>query len=241
MVRLKRAPTVALFLDFDGTLAPIRLRPEMVRLSSPARSLLGRLAGHPRVTVFLVSGRPLRDLRSRARISNAHYMGLHGWERDNGKQLTPAAAKDLLRVKKGFREGVADLPGVWIEDKGLSFAVHYRSATETVARRARRLLNQAFKPFGSTLRVLSGKKIREVLPREVEGKGAAVHRVLSEFPRDALAIYVGDDITDESAFAVLPRGITICVGTRRATRARYRVRDPEEVREFLQRLEDELA
>jgi trehalose-phosphatase len=139
-----------------------------------------------------------------------------------------------------FKHRLNGLPGVRIEDKELTFALHTRGASPEATRSARALLRRTVASFQPGLHVLRGEKIWEVLPREVPGKGEFVRRVLQRASGSFLSVYVGDDDTDESAFAVLPRGITVRVGPGRRTRARYRLRDPGEVRAFLERAEGEL-
>lgn len=227
-------------LDFDGTLAPIRPRPGMVRLSRPARALLVRLAKHPQVTVCIVSGRRLTDLRRRAGVARARYVGVHGgeWEGRNSAHVEDGF---LRKAKRVLKERLEDLPGIWLEDKRISLAVHYRGAAPNVMRRAHALLRQTLKPSGSYLRTMKGKKVWEVLPPDVEGKGEAARRILANFPEATLPVYVGDDTSDEPAFSELSRGITIHVGRRRLTNARYSLRDPNDVVDFLKALEAEFT
>ena len=92
---------------------------------------------------------------------------------------------------------------------------------------------------GGRQRVLSGKKIWEVLPPEVLGKFAAVQDVLAKMPRGTAAIYIGDDETDEGAFAVLKNQVTVRVGAAGRTRARYFLPAPPDVLRFLSRLDRE--
>jgi trehalose-phosphatase len=225
-------------LDFDGTIVPIQPRPEMVRLDSATRRLLGRLAKHPRLTVCIVSGRRLADLRRRARVPGVRYVGLHGWESD---KKSPVAIKNNLldQVKRLLRKSLGSLTGIRLEDKGISLAVHYRGATNRTALQAGALLRKTLKPFEPNLHVLKGKKVWEVLPPEVQGKGRAVRLLLKDLPRGALPIYLGDDTTDESAFAELRRGITVRVGGHRRTKARFYLRNPDEVMGSLKTVEDE--
>jgi len=239
--RLKRARYVALFLDFDGTLAPLRDRPEEAELSTLTRRLLRRLARHPRLTVCIISGRRAADTRKRAGVRGVCCIGLHGGERDGHLRLKPQTLKVLERARRNLEERLARLEGLWVEDKFASFVVHYQEARPKVVRQARALVREVLEPLGSRVRVLHGKKVWEILPEEIKGKGEAVREMLSELARPAVPIYVGDDITDESAFAALPRGVTIRVGTPRRTRARYELRNSEEVQVFLERLEAEIS
>jgi trehalose 6-phosphate phosphatase len=238
--RLHGAKHVAVLLDFDGTIVPIQPRPEMVHLDLPTRRLIGRLARLPKITVCIISGRRLADLRRRAKIPGVCYVGLHGAEWDKKTSALPTN-KIFERVKLLVKERLGSLIGIRLEDKGISFAVHYRGATRSAARRAGVLLRRTLKPFRTHLNVLKGKKVWEVLPPEVEGKGRAVRLMLAELPRGTLPVFVGDDVTDESAFAALPHGLTVRVGKNLRTKARFQLRDPEEVRTFLRRLQVEIA
>lgn len=239
--RLRAAPRLALFLDFDGTLVPLRPRPENARLEAPTRRVLAGLARHPRVTVWIISGRRLGDVRARARVPGVRYRGLHGWERDGGPGLLCGARMRLELAHELLAEQVRDLPGIWIEDKLLSLVVHYRGASREAVSRARPRLRKVVEAFRPHLRLMSGKKIWELLPKDLPGKGAAVREALAQLAAPALPLYVGDDSTDESAFAALRRGITVRVGSSPRSRARFYVRSPDEVREFLRRLESEIA
>ncbi|HEV2495237.1 MAG TPA: trehalose-phosphatase [Terriglobia bacterium] len=240
-VRLREAANIALFLDFDGTLAPLHRDPKRVSLDEPTRQRLRRLARHPRVTVYFISGRRRRDLIRRVSVRGAAYLGLHGLETGAPVASLGVPRRSISRARRELAARLAGLPKVWIEDKVLSFVVHYRGAPRDVIGRARSLLREYLSSSASLLRMLEGKRVWEVLPREVEGKGKAVKDALAGLPDGVLPIYVGDDTTDESAFSRLKAGVTVRVGLRKSTRAKYLLRDPAEVKQFLSRLEAELS
>lgn len=237
--RVRRAVHVALLLDFDGTLTPIVHHPDEVQVPESTLRSLRRLARHPKVTLAVVSGRRAADVRQYIRIPRIRYMGLHGWER-GGRRLVKSPPL-IRRLKRRLRSRLTSLKGIWVQDKILSLVVHYRRAPQEEVRRARAQVRQAVEPEGSHLRLMQGKKVWEILPREVKGKGAAVRALLGRMPEGTLAIYLGDDTTDESAFAALPDGLTVRVGIPRRTEARSALRNPREVGEFLRRLEDALG
>ena len=101
-------------------------------------------------------------------------------------------------------------------------------------------MREVIKTFEPYLRVLPGNRLWEVIPLEVEGKGATAWALLREMPATTLPIYLGDGTTDESAFAALRHGITVCIGTRQPTKARLALRGPQEVRRFLEKVEKAL-
>jgi trehalose 6-phosphate phosphatase len=238
---LRAADRCAFFLDFDGTLVNIRRHPGEVRSSRRVERILKRLIAHPNCFVAIVSGRRVRDLRRLAGVDGLHYFGLHGAERE-GKLIALRKTTRLVlgRAKRAAQRQLGGLSGVWIEDKGFSFCVHYRNAHATATRTAAAGLDKLLKPWADIFYVLSGKWIWEVLPRELPGKSSAVRDALAKLPPGTPAVYLGDDDTDETAFAVLTDQITIRVGKTSNTHARYWLRTPADVLRFLTRVEREL-
>jgi len=239
--RVRDAGVVALFLDFDGTLAPIRPRPEDAHLNDSTRRVLARLARNPRARVWLISGRRLADVRLKTGVPGVCYIGLHGSEGCGRTTLNPRAQRLIDRVKRKLGRLVEDIPGIRIEDKGAVVGVHYRGAEDRAISRARASLRTALSGFNGSVRVMEGKQAWEILPVSAGNKGTAVRRELSRFGRSVLPVYAGDDATDEPAFAALAHGITIRVGRRSLTRAKFELRDADEVRCFLEKLEAELS
>jgi len=239
--RIRNAEILALLLDFDGTLVRIQRRPMQVRVSRRTKHMLDRLARHPKLFVAIVSGRHRHDLQTRIGIETLHYVGLHGAEAEGtNTRISKDAGKILALAKRGARKQIASMRGMRIEDKGLSFAVHYRGATARVARAAKSCLLKLVAPLQHSLKVFEGAMVWEVLPNEIPGKGAAARVLLSELPKGTPAIYIGDDGTDESAFRTLRDQITIRVGKAKESHAKYYLRNTSEVIHFLLRLEVEL-
>ena len=110
----------------------------------------------------------------------------------------------------------------------------------TAIEAASRVVAEIIASANDKLRVLSGKKVWELLPREFPGKGTAVLELFARLPEKKIAIYFGDDETDEEAFSVLPGQITVSVGSGANTHASFYVRNPSEVLHFLSRLENDL-
>jgi trehalose-phosphatase len=239
--RLRLAKAIVLFLDFDGTLVRLRRKPKEVYLGEPARRLLRRLARHPAMTVCFISGRQLADLRRRARVEGALYFGLHGWERSNGRTASLPGAGQLREGMEWVQEQVRSLLGIRVEDKGICFGVHYRTARDSAVREARAVVKTVLERLGPGFRLMAGKKIWEIYPEEMGSKGRAAQDLLRQLPGRKLAIYAGDDTTDETAFALLKSGVTIRVGRFRETHAKFFLRSPAEVLTFLKKLEDTLA
>jgi len=239
--RVRSAKAIVLFLDFDGTLVRLRRKPKEVFLGEPARRLLRSLARHPRVTVCLISGRKLADLRRRVRVEGALYFGLHGWERSNGQTASLPGAVRLREAMRSVQEQTRGLPGIRVEDKGICFGVHYRTARDSAAQEARAIVETVLARLGPDFRLLAGKKIWEIYPQEMGSKGIAARDLLKQLPGRKLALYAGDDTTDETAFALLRSGVTIRVGRFRETHAKFLLRSPVEVRAFLKKLLETLS
>jgi trehalose 6-phosphate phosphatase len=239
--RLRAAKRWAFFLDFDGTLVNLRQRPGDVRMPRAAKLVLKRLASHPNVRVAIVSGRTLRNVRALISVNGLSYFGVHGGEREGRPvALTTKSRRALEAAKRSARRDLGGIPGIWIEDKRLSFAVHYRDANSAAAASAGAAVARFAEASGNTLHLLHGSYVWEVLPREIPGKFTAVDDVLGRLRPITAVVYVGNDGTDEVAFAELPGGITVRVGREPHTCARYSVRSPAEVLRLLARMEKEL-
>ncbi len=239
--KLNGGGKIALFLDFDGTLTRIRQRPEEVWLDSSTRRALSVLARSPRFRVSVISGRKQADIRARIHVPGIRYLGLHGWDNGSGDVLSEDSRSLLLCVKSMLGGALVNNPGIWIEDKDQIIAVHYGNAAHAVRRETRELLRSALEKFDDFLRFAAGKNVWEIIPRELEDKGAAVKRELAARCCHATPIYAGDDLSDEPAFAALRHGITIYVGRMRPTKAHFRLADAHEVRQFLEKVRFEFA
>ena len=237
-LRLRNAKAIALFLDFDGTLAPLQVRPEDVQLPPATRLVLRRLACRRRLRVWIISGRRQADVCERLSLPGVCSLGLYGWE--NGSLPVDVATLGILaEVRIELAHRLDPAAGLWIEDKGATFALHYRGATPAAVQLARAALEKLQGSFSGCLSVTKGDHIWEVMPRELRGKGHAVRRYFHRFCHSALPVYIGDDAADEPAFAALSQGITACVGPARQTRANFRLRNPAEVRRALEKLDRE--
>jgi trehalose 6-phosphate phosphatase len=231
--RIRHAGSVVLFLDFDGTIAPVRPHPSEVWPDRRTERILRRLGARPCIRTYLISGRPLADLRARAGGAGIRCLGVHGSDRGRGLQLSCTAQRALAGFRTTIEHVLRDFPGVWIEDKTATLAVHYRRLPEALAGPLERLVRQLALP---QLRVLGGQLVWEIMPREAGDKGIAARAEWLRTSRCAIPIYIGNDGTDEPAFETLAEGITIRVGSPVPSRARYYLRDPAETSILLERL-----
>lgn len=245
---LRRRRTLVLLSDLDGTLTPIRDRPQAVRLSARAGRILARLARHPRCRVGIVSGRSLTALKQLVRIPGAAYAGCHGlelaWRGVRFRHPGAVALAPLLgRIAGELLRRTSRLSGVLVEPKGLTVGLHYRLASPRDVPALRRIIDEIL-ASAPALELLAGKKVLELRPHVAWGKGQAVQLLRSllagSLRRRALTIYLGDDATDEEVFRAL-RGKAICVAVgRRRTRAAYRLSGSAAVERLLASLAETL-
>jgi len=241
LARLRDAQKIAVLLDCDGTLVPLKPYPSEVRVPPQVKEVLGRLVANRSLFVAIVSGRRIRDLKALLNVTGLHYFGLHGAESDRGStRVRPTTLAAVRAAKRAARRTLQAWPGIWVEDKAVTFSIHYRQAKPAARNAAAAALATLLARWGDALHVLNGNRVWEILPREVGGKSSTVLRILKDLPPDTATIYIGDDGTDELAFKVLGDQITVRVGDHRATHAHYYVRAPSDVIRFLARLETEL-
>lgn len=241
---LRAAPKILLFLDFDGTLAPIVPHPRSASMPSGTRQVLARLASNPRFTLAIISGRALADLRERVGLEDLIYAGNHGLEISGPglEFIEPTAAerlKALGELSRHLRVRLNDIPGVEVENKVLSASVHFRRAPAGDLPEIRQAVEDAVVFNDNPFHITQGRKVLEIRPRVGWDKGRAVRWIQQASGLlDALPLYIGDDSTDEDAFLALPQGMTIKVGQAnvgkaRETSAQHFLEHQELVPEFL--------
>lgn len=235
---------LVIFLDYDGTLTPIVENPEQAQLVPSMRSILQVLAEN--YTVAIISGRDLLDIRQRVGVNKIYYAGSHGLDIMGPQQQrqaprgAEAALPVLDKAESELQHLLQDIDGTFIERKRFSVAVHYRQVDEARAPEVEQAVNTVLEKYPD-LRKGYGKKVYELLPDIHWDKGAALNWLLQALGLrggDVLPLYIGDDITDEDAFAAVNNtGIGIVVMDEyRATRADYRLNNVDEVAHFLQAL-----
>jgi trehalose-phosphatase len=235
----------AIFFDFDGTLSEIVDQPGAATLVPGADKALRALAAlYP---VAILSGRGLEDIRDRVCIPGLWYAGSHGFEIVDAEGVyhgneTAAQAVPLLeQAAAELTEKLASIPGVAVEHKRYAVAVHYRNAAPEAAAAVTAAVHTVGN--GSGLKVTAGRKVVELRPNVEWDKGKTLGWILDQVSGEEslLPIFIGDDLTDEDGFdAVLHDGIGIVVRHSedgdRATGARFCLDNPDEVRQFVERL-----
>jgi trehalose-phosphatase len=234
---------VFLFLDFDGTLAPIVDSPEKALLPAPIRSSLERLLRI--VQLAVVSGRALDDLKSRVGLAGIVYAGNHGSEIwIEGSVLHANGVDNTTRTLRTFldrlRTRLSRVEGVLIEDKGITASIHFRQVDPSHVGDVLRIFWDIARDYEKVFRITTGKKVMELRPQAAWNKGQAVARIMELKGRGMLPIYVGDDTTDEDAFrAIKGSGISVSIGAN--AESDYYLRDQEEMGAFLDWIADILA
>ena len=245
--RLREAKHILLFSDFDGTLAPIVERPELALPSENMRDLLRALSRQNRFTVGIVSGRALKDLKSRVGVTGITYAGNHGLEIEGpGLSFIHPLAEELspvLHLISGvLGKAFKPLAGVLVEDKGLSLSVHFRQVEEAREKDVKNIFERVVHVARSVgkIRVTAGKKVYEVRPQVSWDKGRAISMLMAKYNKvddwTTIPIFLGDDLTDEDGFKVVHRhkGISVFVGEAEPNSvANYFLRSPSETEEFL--------
>lgn len=223
----------ALFLDFDGTLAPIAATPDGVVVDGALISLLRRLRDVLEGRLAIVSGRSVATLRE---LGFADFLlaGTHGLEFAHPGAAVDAPVRDpaVDEAEAAFNGFAADKPGLLVERKSISVGLHFRGAPQwgpyagDLARSLAERLGLAVQP---------GKMLFELRPGGAD-KGSAVHALMARDPMaGGTPLFIGDDVTDEEGFAAAAElgGAGILVGPPRATLAAFSLEQVAAVRHYL--------
>ena len=238
-----------IFLDFDGTLAPIARTPKKAFLPDATRDLLKKVSRCPAIKLAVISGRQLKDVKGKVGIKGLIYSGNHGLEMEGpGVTFYPAIPRAYLaavrQIRYELKRRTGRIKGAFLENKGLTLSLHYRG----VSREYVDFLKSVFWDVvlyyvaGHTVQAKQGKMVLEIRPPVEWDKGSIVSWLLAKyrFARKGiktLPVYIGDDVTDEDAFkAISKNGLAVFVGRPKKSFAQYYLRNHKGVRSFLQRI-----
>jgi trehalose 6-phosphate phosphatase len=196
-------PRAGLFLDFDGTLAPLASTVDDVEVPDSLRRSLAALAASLG-TVAVISGRPAEFLARTLSIPGLMLVGVYGFEEwdDGGLRRDPAVEpwmNALASARDELARAIAGLEGVWLKDKGVSVVVHWRHAPDLGRADREMCALVAGAAERSGLRHVRSKWADELLPPAETNKGGVVRRMAARAGLNRL-VYAGDDIGDLAAF-----------------------------------------
>ncbi|XP_044474911.1 probable trehalose-phosphate phosphatase D [Mangifera indica] len=257
IVNASKGKKIVMFLDYDGTLAPIVEDPDRAFMTSEMREAVRDVARY--FPTAIVTGRCRDKVFSFVKLAGLYYAGSHGmdiegpsksrkYKKDNQGVLFQPASEFLPmidEVYKTLKEKTKSIPGAKVENNKFCLSVHFRCVDEkswgALAEEVRLVLNGYPK-----LKLTQGRKVLEIRPTIKWDKGRALEFLLEALgyanSKDVVPVYIGDDRTDEDAFKVLRnrgQGLGILVSKApKDTYASYSLQEPSEVNEFLRRLVD---
>ena len=229
-------PGWAFFLDIDGTLLALAATPAGVTVDRGLKRTLRQLRTATGGAIALISGRRIREVDSLFAPLRLPTAGQHGMERRDGSGVVHRYAAPSYRfgeIKNRLAPLVARHPGLLLEEKGLTLAIHYRQVP-SLGGHLHRLLRE-WVNSAADLRLQRGKMVVEIIPMGSD-KGSTITQFMSEIPfRGKTPVFLGDDVTDEYGFSVVNAmdGYSIKVGPGRSA-ARWRLPDVHAVRSWLE-------
>lgn len=250
---LKNNKTVALFLDYDGTLSEIVPNPGDAKLTDGMRKVLEKLT--QKIPVTILSGRDRADVQNLAGIQEAIYAGSHGFDITGPNNLQMQheggrnAQQPLREATESLHRRLDAIEGAWVERKKYAIAVHYRQVPDSQVGAVESIVKEELGRHPE-LKKGGGKKILELKPNIDWHKGRALEWLLDTLPlgnkEDVLAIFIGDDLTDEDALVAVEKrgnkGIGILVGEHgENSAATYWLKDVSTVQHWLEKLDQLLA
>lgn len=239
---LKKAKQSALLLDYDGTLAPFKAERDQAIPYSGVRERLNKLLRLPQTRLVIISGRGIEEILSLLSLDKSpEVFGLHGGEHlyaDGNRQTAELPERTLAGLVEADQWADKNIPASNYEHKVLSRAFHWRSLTDKEAAETRAMVlerwSKSCAEYGLVLDEFDGGL--ELKSAGID-KGQAVRQVLGELGSGAAVAYLGDDRTDEDAFAALGKsGLRVLVRpVTRPTMADLWLKPPEELIAFLDR------
>jgi trehalose 6-phosphate phosphatase len=243
--KTRKSQRIFLFLDYDGTLTSIQRTPDLALLSSPMRRILKHLSSLPEIVLSIISGRALKEIERLVNLKGLNYIGNHGLEMKIGGEMDeiPQARrirKTMSLFYQKIKQRTKEIPGVLLENKGLTLGIHYRLAKSKQLSELRKIIISILSPFNKDYELRTGKKVLEIRPKTRRNKGWAVNKIIRQYnsrkKQRTLYFYFGDDLTDEDAFELTNSkgGHSILVNRGyRDSQAHYYLHGPKEVRFFL--------
>lgn len=237
---------LAIFLDYDGTLTPIVSRPEDAKITPEMKGAVHELS--TLIPVAIISGRDREDVSQMVGLNNLIYSGSHGfdtkgpdfeYQHEAGVKCLP----EFDKAEEALNQSLSSIENAKVERKLFAIAIHYRNVKEDEVANVEAITDEIYKKY-KCLKKTGGKKIIELKPDIDWHKGKALLWLLEKLDLkkpEILPVYIGDDVTDEDAFKVLPEvdGIGILVGDHEMeTTASYRLDEVPQVKKFLQLLID---
>jgi trehalose 6-phosphate phosphatase len=220
----------------DGTLADLAETPEAVQISADLPRLLEKLFQCAGGAVALMSGRPISEIDRLFPHVRLPASGQHGAERRDaaGRVSRHQTSLDLAPLRQRLAQAISDKPGLLLEDKGLSLALHYRRAP-SLADFVHREMSALVVELGNEYGIQTGKSVVELKPAGKD-KGRALLEFMAEPPfMGRTAVFVGDDATDEFGFETVNHlgGYSIKVGQEGDTVARWQLENVSAVQQWL--------
>jgi trehalose 6-phosphate phosphatase len=238
--------TPYLFLDYDGTLAPIRKKPHLAVLSKSNKAILKKLSQNENIKTHIVTGRDMSFIKKTIPLKNVTYATNHGFEIKGPKinyaiKLKKDYLKTLKDIARKLNDKKNDFPKTAMENKKFSMAVHYRLLDDKLTKRFLNFIKRVLSPYKrkNKIKVKVGKRVVEIMPPINWNKGKAVEYLLKKSKlENIMPIYLGDDKTDEDAFKALKnKGISVFVGPKgKNAYAKYFLKNTCEVYALLKNL-----
>jgi trehalose 6-phosphate phosphatase len=248
--KIRGKKKVYLFIDYDGTLVSIKNTPMEAKAPKRAISLINEIAQNDNIIVTVVSGRKIDDLLyflGKAVLEKINIVGSHGAQIKKAGldiEVTEKAREcmgAIAQVRTKLHQLLKDRECFLIEDKKVSFSVHYRRCKKKDVQYLDELVEETHRLImGKPLEVYMGKKVVEIKPKGIDKSNAIDLFADNENP-ETLIICIGDDLTDEYLFKRNTRGINVKVKSSEdvfETSAEYYLKSVSDVHSFLKNIKE---
>jgi len=237
---------ILLMLDYDGTIVPIYPKPELAVLPGSTKKILSSVAKSQGVIFSVISGRAREQISKVINIKKTIYVGNHGLEITTphfkfNSMLSAPMQKKIQDIAQEMETAVIGKKGVIFENKGFTLSVHYRLVDKKNVSAIKKIIKDIVSKAAQKqlIKIHYGKKVIEIRPNVAWDKGKAALWLVKKYKimysgKKIIPVYIGDDRTDESAFSALKKnGLTVRVGYKKNSSAKYTLKDVSQVLEFL--------
>lgn len=248
--KLRKSQKTVIFMDYDGTLNNIVVKPEQAILLNKVKNLLEEISEYNEIIIGIVTGRSLKTIKKLVNLKGIIYVGNHGFEMElparkdiknrfkfKGKFNNTKIKALMKKIADDINKMTKNIENVYLEDKELTLSLHWRDVKNRNLKEIKKVVAYIINTYHLKASFIKGKKVMNICPSIDWDKGKAIKFLLANcilHKKNNFVAFLGDDKTDEFVFKIFKNNqIPIRVGKKRNSAAKFYLNNPDEVYRFL--------